>query len=147
MTPQSVCRNFVKPLSIDLSESPMRPLSRALPLLAAALALSACQTAAPPPQVAVAPRATGLEGQWSSIGGPVAYTATFASGRFTSREAATGAVLAEGNYTKTGASQASIIYTSRSRNQQMSVNCNQMSADRLACVNADGSRFEFSRKA
>ncbi len=78
---------------------------------------------------------------------PVAYNATFASGRFTSREAATGAVLAEGNYTKTGQSQASIIYTSRSRNQQMSVNCNQMSADRLACVDANGNRFEFARKA
>ena len=125
----------------------MRSLSRAVPLLAAGLALSACQTAAPPPQLAAAPRATGMEGTWSSVGGPVAYTATFAGGRFTSKEAATGAVLAEGNYTKLNPSQASIIYTSRSRNQQMSVNCNQMSADRLACVNADGSRFEFTRRA
>ncbi|WP_279480924.1 hypothetical protein [Aureimonas sp. SK2] len=126
----------------------MRPISRALPLLAVGMALSACQTAAPPPRLAeAAPRATGLEGDWSSVGGPVAYTATFASGRFTSREAATGAILAEGNYTKLSPSQASIIYTSRSRNQQMSVNCNQMAANRLACVNADGSRFEFTRRA
>lgn len=126
----------------------MRSMFRALPLLAVATILSACQTAAPPQRMAaVAPRPSGLEGQWSSVGGPVAYTATFASGRFTSREAATGAVLAEGNYTKMSPSQASIIYTSRSRNQQVSVNCNQMSADRLACVNADGNRFEFTRKA
>ncbi|RIY00905.1 hypothetical protein D3218_10910 [Aureimonas flava] len=125
----------------------MRSLSTVLPLAAALLALSACQSMAPPPQMAAAPRATGLEGEWSSVGGPVAYTATFAGGRFTSREAATGAVLAEGNYTKMGASQASIIYRSRSRNQQMSVNCNQMAADRLACVDANGSRFEFSRRA
>lgn len=125
----------------------MRPFTCALPVLAAALALSACETMAPPAQMAVAPRPAGLEGQWSSVGGPVAYTATFAGGRFTSKEAATGAVLAEGNYTKTSQAQATIIYTSRSRNQQVSVNCAQMSADRLACVNADGSRFEFSRKA
>ncbi|WP_182085346.1 hypothetical protein [Aureimonas sp. ME7] len=125
----------------------MRSPFRALLLVAAGVAVSACQTAAPQQQASIAPRATGLEGQWASVGGPVAYTATFAGGRFTSREAATGAILADGNYTKTGASAASIIYTSRSRNQQMSVNCNQMSADRLACVDANGNRFEFSRRA
>ncbi|WP_062016850.1 hypothetical protein [Aureimonas sp. AU4] len=115
-------------------------------LSALALLLAGCQSA-PTARVAVAPKPAGFEGSWRSVGGPVAYTATFAGGRFTSRESATGAVLAEGNYTKTGTAQAAIIYRSAARGEQTSVNCNQMSADRLACVNSAGARFELSRGA
>lgn len=124
-----------------------RPAALPLLLAVAALTLSACQIE---PQrqasIAAAPaRPTGIDGTWASTSGPVAYTATFQGGRFTSRERATGATLAEGNYTRTGPAQVSIIYRSLARDQQLSVNCNQMAADRLACVDANGTRFEFNR--
>ncbi|MBB3952168.1 hypothetical protein [Aureimonas jatrophae] len=115
-------------------------------LSALAVLLTGCQSA-PTARIATAPTPAGFEGNWRSVGGPVAYTATFAGGRFTSRESATGAVLAEGNYTKTGPAQTSIIYRSAARGEQTSVNCNQMAADRLACVNSAGARFELSRSA
>ena len=115
-------------------------------LLAASATLAACQTGGPQRQASLAPAPpAGIEGTWASTSGPVAYTATFTGGRFTSRERATGAALAEGNYTKTSPSQVSIIYRSLARNQQLSVNCNQMAANRLACVDTNGTRFEFSR--
>ncbi len=122
----------------------MRPPALVL-VLAATAALAACQTG-PQRQAALVPaQPTGIEGTWASVSGPVAYTATFAGGRFTSRERATGAALAEGNYTKTSSNQVSIIYRSLARNQQLSVNCNQMAANRLACVDTNGTRFEFNR--
>jgi len=118
------------------------------PLLLGALAalLAGCQSA-PNAGIASAPQRVGFEGSWRSVGGPVAYTATFAGGRFTSRETATGAVLAEGNYTNSGPAQTTIIYRSAARGEQTSVNCSQMAADRLACVNSAGARFELSRNA
>jgi len=118
-----------------------------VPIAGLGLALAGCQMQQQPQAIALAQPPAGIEGNWSSIGGPVAYTATFAGGRFTSRETGTGATLADGNYTKTNPTQASIIYRSKSRNEQVSVTCNQMAVDRLACVNSAGSRFEFSRRA
>lgn len=117
-----------------------------LAVAALAVLVTGCQSA-PTARIAAAPRPAGFEGKWHSVGGPVAYTATFASGRFTSRESATGAILAEGNYTKTGPAETSIIYRSAARGEQTSVNCAQMAADRLACVNSAGARFELSRGA
>jgi len=122
-------------------------MRRHLLLLGAlAVSLAGCQSA-PSARIAAVPTPVGFAGNWRSVGGPVAYTATFANGRFTSRETATGAVLAEGNYTNTGPAQTTIIYRSAARGEQTSVNCSQMSADRLACVNSAGARFELSRSA
>ncbi|WP_102961181.1 hypothetical protein [Mangrovicella endophytica] len=119
----------------------------AAPLLmsAALLALSACQSAAPQ-RVATAPQPRGIEGAWSSVGGPVPYTATFSGGRFTSTESATGATLAAGTYTDRGPGQVNIIYTSTARNQRLAVNCNQVQMDRLSCASSNGSTFDLVRR-
>ncbi len=122
----------------------MRPALVLASLLAATAALAGCQLE-PQTQIAVAPRPAAIEGDWNSIGGPVAYVSTFSAGRFTSRTDG-GRVLADGSYTKTSPTQASIIFTSTTRNTRESVNCNLMSADRLACVNSAGARFELARR-
>ncbi len=123
----------------------MRPALVLASLLGAATALSGCQLE-PQRQIAVAPPQATIEGQWNSVGGPVAYISSFSAGRFTSKTADGSRVLADGSYTKTNATQVSIIFTSTTRNTRESVNCNLMSADRLACVNSAGARFDLSRR-
>ena len=117
----------------------MRPALVLASLLGAATALSGCQLE-PQRQIAVAPPQATIEGQWNSVGGPVAYVSSFSAGRFTSKTA-------DGSYTKTNATQVSIIFTSTTRNTRESVNCNLMSSDRLACVNSAGARFDLARRA
>ena len=73
------------------------------------LALSACQSEDPRAQLASQPR--GVEGRWSSVGGPVAYNAIFQNGRFTSVERATNGLLASGTYSNLGPGQINIVYT------------------------------------
>jgi hypothetical protein len=94
----------------------------------------------------IAPRPTGVDGQWASVGGPLAYTASFRGGAFSSTETATGASLAQGTYRNLGQGQIAISSRSATSGQESSVNCNQMSADRLACVTSGGNRFELTRQ-
>lgn len=95
----------------------------------------------------IAPRPTGVEGNWASVGGPVAYTASFRGGTFTSTETGTGAPLAQGTYRTIGQGQVTISSRSNSTGQESAVNCNQMSADQLSCVTSGGNRFELTRRA
>jgi hypothetical protein len=124
----------------------MRPALVLASLVGAASALSGCQLE-PQRQIAVAPPTAVIEGQWNSVGGPVAYISSFSAGRFTSKTADGARVLADGSYTKTSPTQVAIIFTSTTRNTRESVNCNLMSAERLACVNSAGARFELARRA
>ncbi|MCQ8783269.1 hypothetical protein [Mangrovibrevibacter kandeliae] len=122
-----------------------RPTAVALAVLAAAT-LGACQTETRTTTVvAAAPK--GVEGVWSSVGGPVAYTATFTGGRFVSMETATRAPLAEGTYVLNGPHQATINYRRPSTNEQIAVNCNQVQPDRLSCASSNGTRFDLARRA
>ncbi|KQT54441.1 hypothetical protein ASG43_02240 [Aureimonas sp. Leaf454] len=125
----------------------MRSSLRLLLLSLAALSLGACQTEGRRADVAavapVAPR--GIDGQWNSVGGPIAYNANFNGGRFSSVEANTGAVLAQGTYITLGPGQVSIDYTSKARGQRVAANCNQVEPNRLACASSNGNRFEFTR--
>ncbi len=108
------------------------------------LALSACQSENPRAQLASAqPR--GIDGRWSSVGGPIAYTATFQNGRFTSIEQATNGLLATGTYSRLGPGQINIVYTSTTRNQQVAANCNQVQPNILSCATSSGNRFDLSR--
>lgn len=125
----------------------MRSFLRLAILSVAALSLGACQMggrqAALVPVEQAKPR--GVEGRWNSIGGPIAYNANFNGGRFSSVEANTGAVLAEGSYTNLGPGQVSIDYTSKARGLRVAANCNQVEPNRLACASSNGNRFEFTR--
>ncbi|WAJ30545.1 hypothetical protein [Antarcticirhabdus aurantiaca] len=114
-----------------------------LPVLFAGL--SGCQTAPQEEVAVVQPRPQGIDGRWTSIGGPVPYTATFQGGRFTTTENATSALLAEGSYTSLGPGQVTITYTSRRTNQRVAANCNQTGPNTLACATSANSRFELSR--
>ncbi|MCQ0990064.1 hypothetical protein [Jiella marina] len=118
----------------------MRRGAIALAVIATA-GLAACQTGGR--SASVQPQ--GIEGRWSSVGGPVAYTATFNNGRFASVEQGTGGVLASGTYSSLGPGQINILYTSRTTGAQQSANCNQVAPSRLACANSTGTRFEFVR--
>ena len=124
----------------------MRPALVLASLLGAATALSGCQLE-PERQIVIAPKPATIEGQWNSVGGPVAYISSFSAGRFTSKTADGSRVLADGSYTKTNPTQVTIIFTSTTRNTRESVNCNLMAADRMACVNSAGARFELTRRA
>lgn len=115
--------------------------------LLAAGALGACTTSRQADVVPVAQAPRGIEGSWASAGGTVAYNANFTAGRFTSTEANTGAILAEGTYRLLGPGQVTIDYTSRVRGTRIAANCNQVQPDRLACASSNGSRFEFTRRA
>lgn len=119
----------------------MRRIAASLCL--AVLGLSACQMERSAVIADAAPR--GIDGRWSSVGGPVAYNATFQGGRFTSVESATNGLLASGTYTNLGPGQINIVYTSTTRNQQVSANCNQVEPNRLSCATSSGSRFDLSR--
>jgi hypothetical protein len=128
-------------------------MNRTLPHLSLALAgliLSGCLSPAdrsPGGRAEIAPRPQGIEGNWGSVGGPVAYTASFQSGTFRSTEDATGAPLASGTYRNAGPGQVAINFRSATSGQETAVNCNQMSADRLSCVNSGGTRFDLTRRA
>ena len=114
----------------------------------AALLLGACQTDDRRTERMPTPQASrGIEGSWSSVGGPVAYNANFGGGRFTSTEAGTGAMLAEGRYQSLGPGQVTIDYTSKLRGTRVAANCNQVDVDRLACASSNGNRFEFTRRS
>lgn len=125
----------------------MRRHAITIAILSATLALGACLSpAAQSPRAQLTPQQTGVEGRWGSVGGPVAYTATFQNGAFTSTEDGTGAPLATGSYRNLGQSQVAITSRSRTSGQESSINCSQMASDRLACVNSGGTRFELTRR-
>lgn len=120
---------------------------RAIACLLSAMTLASACTSVSNQPLAVAPaRPQGVEGSWASVGGAVAYNANFSSGRFTSTEGGTGAILAEGTYRSLGPGQVTIDYTSRVRGTRVAANCNQVEIDRLACASSNGSRFEFTRR-
>jgi len=118
-------------------------MRRLAALLLPLMFLAACQSGDRAELQPAGPR--GIEGEWASVGGPVAYTATFRNGRFASVERRTNGVLASGAYTDLGPGQVNILYTSTTRNQQVAANCNQTAPNRLSCATSDGSRFELAR--
>lgn len=95
----------------------------------------------------IAPRPAGVEGNWSAVGGPVAYTASFQGGTFNSTESGTGASLARGTYRTLGQGRITISSRSTTSGQESSVNCNQMSASLMSCVTSGGNRFDLTRQA
>ncbi|AOF90560.1 MULTISPECIES: outer membrane lipoprotein Omp10 [Rhizobiaceae] len=122
----------------------MKPIT-ALSLLAAAVALTACQSdRAPRDLPPVRQQQTGVDGAWVDPNGIVS---TFASGTFTTRTTDTNQLLASGTYIKTSPTLVEINMTSLVRNTQSKVNCALVSQSQLNCTTAEGAQFSLARRA
>jgi hypothetical protein len=104
----------------------------------ASLLLAACEMM--PPLAS----GTRMDGQWASTDG--IFTATFNDGNFTSVDARTGAVLAQGTYSVAG-DQVSMQWLSLTARQQRAANCTFAGATSLRCVQTGGGNFELRRTA
>ncbi|MXN47482.1 hypothetical protein GR138_19970 [Shinella kummerowiae] len=122
----------------------MKPIT-ALSLLAAAVALTACQSDRAPRELPpVRQQQTGVDGAWVDPNGIVS---TFASGTFTTRTTDTNQLLASGTYIKTSPTLVEINMTSLVRNTQSKVNCALVSQSQLNCTTAEGAQFSLARRA
>lgn len=122
----------------------MKPIT-ALSLLAAAAALTSCQTERTPRQLPVAqPIQQGVEGAWVDPNGIVS---TFAGGTFTTRTTDTNQLLASGTYTNVSPTLVEINMTSLVRNTQSKVNCALVNQSQLNCTTAEGAQFSLARRA
>ena len=108
--------------------------------VASAIVLSACQSM----NMGMAPAGTPMDGQWASAYG--IFLATFRGGQFTSTDARTGAVLAQGTYTMTG-SAANLNWTSTQRQQQFSAVCSFRDANAVHCEQPGATGFDLRRSA
>lgn len=122
----------------------MKPIT-VLSLLAAAVALAACQTERAPREMPVAqkPVPTGVEGAWVDPNGIVS---TFAAGTFSTRTTDTNQLLASGTYVNTSPTLVEINMTSLVRNTQSKVNCALINQSQLNCTTAEGAQFSLARR-
>jgi hypothetical protein len=121
----------------------MKPIT-ALSLLAAAVALTACQSDRAPRELPpIRQQQTGVDGAWVDPNGIVS---TFAGGTFTTRTTDTNQLLASGTYIKTSPTLVEINMTSLVRNTQSKVNCALVSQSQLNCTTAEGAQFSLARR-
>ncbi len=116
--------------------------SAALALLAALLA--GCETPSMPQMFSSGPAPTPMDGRWASADG--IFVASFQGGRFTSSDARTNAVLAQGSYSVSG-STANLSWISAQRQQQFSAVCTFTDPNSLHCEQAGASGFDLRRTA
>jgi len=90
------------------------------------------------------PAGSPLDGNWASSDG--IFVATFQNNGFSSRDARTGAVLAQGSYALQG-SQVSMQWTSTTTQQQRSANCTLSSPTTLNCQQPNATPFQLNRTA
>lgn len=108
------------------------------------LALSGCMTGtggAP----SSGPARMGFDGRWGDTSGVA--VSTLQGGTFTSTANDTGSVLARGTYRNLSPTRIAIEYTRLSNGDRIAVNCDQVSASQLSCVNSSGTRFDLTRQA
>ena len=106
--------------------------------------LGACQTGSMPQMFAGGPERTALDGQWRSSDG--IFVASFQGGQFTSTDARTNAVLAQGSYTVSG-NTANLSWISAQRQQQFSAVCTLTSPNAVHCEQAGTTGFDLRRTA
>ena len=106
--------------------------------LLASLVLAGCQMLQP------VARGTRMDGQWASSDG--IFVATFRGGSFTSVDARTSAVLAQGTYSVAG-DQVLMQWLSLTSKQQRSATCTFAGAASVRCNQAGGGSFELTRAA
>lgn len=127
----------------------MRRLSTAIAIMVAAAGVAACQggervamlpgrAIAPAPQPAPSP----MDGRWASTDG--IFVATFRGGEFTSVDAKTNAVLAQGRYNVAG-DQVRMNWLSTTANEERSATCAFSGGARVTCTQANGASFELRR--
>lgn len=104
----------------------------------ASFLLAACQMLQP------AARGTRMDGRWASSDG--IFVATFNGGSFTSVDARTSAVLAQGSYSVAG-DQVSMQWLSLTSKQQRSATCTFAGAATVRCDQTGGGSFELTRSA
>jgi hypothetical protein len=83
-----------------------------------------------------------MEGQWASSDG--IFVATFTNGTFTSVDARTNAVLAQGNYSVQNG-QVNMNWISASTNQQRSAICGFVSPTSVTCDQPGATPFQLNR--
>ncbi|WP_157069995.1 hypothetical protein [Aureimonas frigidaquae] len=113
-------------------------------IAALGFALAGCVTA-PMDRASTGPSRMGFDGRWGDTTGVA--VSTLQGGTFTSTATDTGSVLARGTYRNLSPTRIAIEYTRLSNGDRIAVNCDQMAAERLACVNSTGTRFELTRRA
>lgn len=102
-----------------------------------ALMLAGCE------MMPLAARGTAMDGQWASTDG--IFTATFRGGTFTSVDARTNAILAQGTYSVAG-DQVSMQWMSVATQQQRAANCTIMGST-VRCNQVGGGSFDLTRTA
>lgn len=108
-----------------------------VPILAASLALAACQTATT--------RSEPIDGNWAADDG--SFIAAFDGGAFSSRLISTGeTVISDGRYTRT-TDGLSLTWTSIAANEPRSATCAFTDQNRIACTPSDGMGFTMTRVA
>lgn len=113
----------------------------AMSMLAAALALSACQTAKVNPTAG----GGGLAGNWSPDSG--GYSAVFDNGAFRTVATDTGNIISQGSYLAQSEKEVELNWSSNITGQQNSARCVRPNADELNCTDAGGKTFRLRRIA
>ena len=111
--------------------------------IAAALALSACQTGMMRPRTAPIQQ-TGVEGEWISADGVA--ISRFNGGVFETVATDTGNRLAEGSYRFRDERTVEISLTSLIRQTTSAVNCALVSPSQMNCTSSSGQQFVLTRR-
>ena len=90
------------------------------------------------------PAGSPLDGNWASSDG--IFVATFQNSSFSSRDARTGAVLAQGSYSLQGG-QVSMQWVSTTTQQQRSATCALSGPTTLNCQQPGATPFQLNRTA
>lgn len=127
---------------------------RSIPfLLAAGLAVSACQTPTGGfpnfggKKAAITPAKPAIDGQWvpTDPANAKIYYNEFTQGRFKAMKADGSATLAAGSYTSTE-NGADFKYFSATRNREVSAKCTFKTTNLLGCVLDDGTNLDLQRR-
>ncbi|KAA0972389.1 hypothetical protein FPY71_04650 [Aureimonas fodinaquatilis] len=121
----------------------MRRIATTASIVLASLSLAAC-VGPSPDRANIAPAQTGFDGRWGDTSGVA--VSTLNGGSFTSTATDTGSLLAQGSYRNLSPTRIAIEYTRLSNSEKIAVNCDQVAANRLTCVNSGGTRFELTRR-
>ena len=115
---------------------------RRIALASCLTALAACQSyQSATPERTAAP-STPMDGKWASADG--VFVATFQGGSFTSVDARTNAILAQGSYSAAG-TVVTMNWRSAATDQQHSATCTLSDPNNVRCNQANATGFDLKR--